>query len=262
MLSPARPPRAGAWGKKRGQWGRRGRAASPSCPTLPLCPICELSGTRLASPSGCFSRGVGNPPAGCVLAGGAVLGEPHAVKGSRSAGKLREGVSEKRGWPFGCHKGVQTACNEPRHLPGTDISSFFFFLKARTCSQVCGQPGRCQPRWKTPEEKGTSNQPPSRQPSRAEKTKIFASRVPALPCGSRCAAAHPCSARRATSRCFAWARGPAVSVGFLLPPPPRSGGVGCSPEWEEEAGCSGRLARPGRSCAGCRSMPKSKREFN
>lgn len=122
-----RPPRAGAGGEKRGQWGRRGRAASPSCPTLLLCPICELSGTRLASSSSCSSSGLETPPP--PGAGGAALGESQAAKGSLSVGMLREGVSDKRGRPFGCWKGVQTACYQPRHLRGTDISPFFLLSR-------------------------------------------------------------------------------------------------------------------------------------
>lgn len=70
--------------------------------------------------------------------------------------------------------------------------------------------------------------------------------------------AHICSTRWATTWGSAWARGPAVSVGFLPPPPPRSVGVGCSPEQEEGAGCSGRLARPGRSAWGAGACPNQR----
>lgn len=110
MLSPARPP-----AKKRGQWGRAGRAASPSCPTLLLCPICELSGIRPASPSGW------KPP----TPGGQQEEGAGPAKVTTSGGMLGEGVPDKRGWPFNCHQGVQTAAPSPGVFLGL-IFLFFF----------------------------------------------------------------------------------------------------------------------------------------
>lgn len=108
MLSPARP-----LAKKRGQWGRAGRADSPSCPTLLLCPICECQ-----EPAPLLPR-AGNPPAGKEE--GAAPAEV-----TTSGGMLEEGVSDKRGWPFICHQGVQTAAPSPGVILGL---IFLFFLK-------------------------------------------------------------------------------------------------------------------------------------
>lgn len=51
------------------------------------------------------------------------------------------------------------------------------------------------------------------------------------------------------------------SAGFLPRPPPRRE-LRVLPTQQEGEGLSRRLARPGRSCAGCRSTPESKGEFN
>lgn len=138
MLSTARPPRAGAWGRK-GDNGA-GEAELPPQAVLLCCSAPSVSCQALAwlRPPAAFPAGLETPPqAACRGGGAAALGEPHAVKGSRSAGMLREGVSNKRGWPFGCCKGVQTACNEPRPLLGTDISLFFLFKQRLRHAAKC-----------------------------------------------------------------------------------------------------------------------------
>lgn len=75
-------------------------------------PHLGLSGTRPVSVSGCRSpRGQeeGAAPAEVTTSGGT----------------LGEGVSEKRGWPFICHRGVQTAAPSP----GVFLGLIFLFKK-------------------------------------------------------------------------------------------------------------------------------------
>lgn len=123
----ASSPRWGS-GKKKGTM----EAELPPQAVLLCCSAPSVSCQALAwlRPPAALPAGLETPTppsAGSVSQGGAALGEPHAVKGSRCAGMRRESVSEKRGWPFGRRKGVQTACNEPRRLLGTDASLFFSF---------------------------------------------------------------------------------------------------------------------------------------